>query len=182
MRGYDREEVDAFLAALSQEWEQQLDAQRKLKEEQERLQTRYNTLKEVEDMLHKTLMQAEHSARDTLDNARQKAELRLREADMQAREIVRKGIQDRALIEKEIGELTHRRDQLLKQLQLFLQNQLDHVQAYEQAGLPESRKQELAALQNGHNGTYRNGHNGDFFSTDDDKGNSTLVDDITREL
>ncbi|MEM9984002.1 MAG: DivIVA domain-containing protein, partial [Bacteroidota bacterium] len=69
MRGYDREEVHAFLQALAQEWEQQLVAHKDLKEELERTKASYRTLKEVEDMLHRTLMQAEQSARDTVENA-----------------------------------------------------------------------------------------------------------------
>ncbi|MEO0640358.1 MAG: DivIVA domain-containing protein, partial [Bacteroidota bacterium] len=67
LRGYDKDEVDAFLLALSQEWEHQLEAYRSLKEELEKTQSKYNTLKEVEDILHKTLMQAEQSSRDALE-------------------------------------------------------------------------------------------------------------------
>ncbi|RMG57520.1 MAG: DivIVA domain-containing protein, partial [Bacteroidetes bacterium] len=94
-RGYDREAVDAFLTALSQEWERQLELKRNLQDELEQLRGRYDTLKEVEDMLHKTLIQAEQSARDTLENARQKADIRIREAELKAREMVQKGVEER---------------------------------------------------------------------------------------
>lgn len=140
MRGFDREEVRAFLQALSQEWEQQLADHRALKEELERIKASYATLKEVEDMLHKTLMQAEQSARDTLENARQKADLKIREAEIRSREIVRKGQDDRNLLLREVEELTQRRNQILTQLQIFLKTQINHVNGYEMAELPPSPK------------------------------------------
>ena len=75
-RGYDPEEVNAFMQALAQEWEGQQHTLKELKEELERTKASYRTLKEVEDMLHRTLMQAEQSARDTVENARQKLNLK----------------------------------------------------------------------------------------------------------
>lgn len=174
-RGYDREEVDAFLAALSKEWQQQLEGHRNLRNELEQLRGRYDTLKEVEDMLHKTLIQAEQSARDTLENARQKADIRLREADLKAREVIQKGVEDRNSLQKDIQELTRRREQLLGQLQLFLRSQLDHLHTMEMTELaaapkpsPQIAPTPESLLQNGHNG-----HHG----TD-----ANLIDDISQEL
>jgi cell division initiation protein len=135
-RGYDPEEVQAFLKALSQEWEKQLESQRGLRAELEKIQASYRTLKEVEDMLHKTLMQAEQSSRDTLDNARQKAELLVQDAEARAREILRKGVEDRNQLQREIEELSRQRDQVLGQLQVFLQAQLDRLHAWERSELP----------------------------------------------
>ncbi|MEL6670660.1 MAG: DivIVA domain-containing protein [Bacteroidota bacterium] len=136
MRGYDKEEVQAFLNALAQEWEEQLSAMRSVKEERDKVQSSYNTLKEVENMLHKTLMQAEQSSRDTLDNARQKAELKLQEAEVKAQEIIRKGIEEKERILKDIEEMSRKRDQLLVQLQGFLKTQLEFLDTYQLAELP----------------------------------------------
>ena len=72
LRGYNRVEVDAFLHEVSQALENQIEANRALTSEIEKLKASYHTLKEVENMLHKTLMQAEHSSRATMENARQK--------------------------------------------------------------------------------------------------------------
>ena len=136
LRGYDKEEVDAFLQAMAQEWAQQLEAYQQVKEELERTKASYRTLKEVEDMLHRTLMQAEQSARDTVENARQKAELKIREAEARAQDILRKGVDDRASVQREIGDLMRRRDHLFSQLQLFLQTQLERMQDFERMELP----------------------------------------------
>lgn len=135
-RGYDRVEVDAFLNEVSKVLEKQLEINRALKEELEKVQASYNTLKEVENMLHKTLIQAEQSSKTTLENARQKAELRIREAEARAREIMQEGIESRNRAEREIGELENRKDELLMQMQVFLKTQLDRLAAFDHKELP----------------------------------------------
>ncbi|MEO0894775.1 MAG: DivIVA domain-containing protein [Bacteroidota bacterium] len=177
LRGYDKEEVDAFLVALSKEWEQQLEDFRKLKEELEKIQNNYNTLKEVEDILHKTLMQAEQSSKDTMENARQKADLRLREAEARAQEIVRKGVEDRNEIQREISELSRYRTKFLSQLQGFLRTQMDHVNTFEQGEL-EAKEEELRLPEKAESTK-------NFFDTtrsENGTSSSNLVDDITDEL
>lgn len=178
LRGYDKEEVDAFLLALSQEWEQQLEYQRRLKEELDQIKTKYNTLKEVEDMLHKTLMQAERSSRDTIENASQKAELRIREAEARAQEIVRKGVEDRNGIQKEIGELNRYRNKLLAQLRGFLRTQIDHLETFDFVELPEGEgnppQASLPKRPNAEQNLFGNAFNGNT-----DRG---LFDDIVDEL
>ncbi|MCB0841463.1 MAG: DivIVA domain-containing protein [Bacteroidetes bacterium] len=176
LRGYDKEEVHAFLLALSHEWEQQLEAQRNLKEEMSKLQASYKTLKEVEDMLHKTLMQAEQSSRDTIENARQKAELRLREAESRAHEIVKRGIEDRNNLQKEIEEFSRRRDQILTQLRVFLKTQLDRLESFELVELPPARR-------NGNVSTKLGKPDENLFgAADNDSSDTNLLDDIMDEL
>ena len=136
MRGFDREEVLAFLQALAQEWEEQQNKLKEVKEELERTKASYRTLKEVEDMLHRTLMQAEQSARDTVENARQKAELKIREAEARSQEILRQGVEDRNSVQREIEELIRRRDHLFTQMQVYLKTQLERLQDFDRAELP----------------------------------------------
>ncbi|MEO0469696.1 MAG: DivIVA domain-containing protein [Bacteroidota bacterium] len=135
-RGLDAEEVRAFLTALSKEWEQFQEEHRALKEELGAVKANYNALKEVEDMLHKTLMQAERSSRDTLETARQKADLRIQEAEAQAKAMVRRAVDDRNELQKEIEELAGRREQVLTQLQIYLKSQLDRLQDFDRVELP----------------------------------------------
>ena len=135
-RGLDAEEVRAFLTALSKEWEQFQEEHRALKEELGVVKANYNALKEVEDMLHKTLMQAERSSRDTLETARQKADLRIQEAESQAKAMIRRAVDDRNELQKEIEELAGRREQVLTQLQIYLKSQLERLQDFDRVELP----------------------------------------------
>jgi cell division septum initiation protein DivIVA len=123
-------------------------------------------------MLHKTLMQAEQSARDTLENARQKSELKLRESELKAREIVRKGLEDRNTLQREIEELSRRREQVLGQLHIFLNTQLNHLNGYKMAELPPGNGQ----------GTHEDTESDFFDSTENGSTDSRLLDDIMQEL
>lgn len=129
-RGLDAEEVRAFLQGLSQEWESLREENRLLKEELERTKASYHTLKEVENMLHKTLVQAERSSRDTLETARQKAELKIQEADSQSKEIIRRAMKGREELQKEIGELFKQREEVLMQLRVYLKTQLERLENF----------------------------------------------------
>lgn len=130
LRGFDPEEVKGFLQGLSQEWESLREENRGLKEELERTKANYHALKEVEDMLHKTLMQAERSSKDTLETARQKAELKIQEAESQAGEIIRRTLKDREELQKEIGDLFKQREEVLMQLRIYLKTQLERLDTF----------------------------------------------------
>lgn len=176
-RGYDRVEVDAFLNEVSKVLEKQLEINRALKEELEKTQASYNTLKEVENMLHKTLIQAEQSSKATVENARQKAELKVREAEARAREIMHEGIESRNRAEKEIGELENRRDEILMQMQVFLQTQLDRLSMFNHRELPAHKKNgtEPKLLSDSLFGARENGNNNGHVS-------KSLIEDIADEL
>lgn len=126
-RGYDPEEVNNFLTMLSMEWEKQVEENRRLKTELDKIQASYSSLKEVEGMLHKTLQQAEQSTKDTLDNARKRASLIVAESESKSRELLRQGVEQRNQIDKEINELCERRDEILVQLSAFLKTQTDRL-------------------------------------------------------
>jgi len=129
-RGYDAEEVQNFLSMVSLEFEQQVEENRRLKSEMDKLGASYNSLKEVEAILHKTLKQADQSSKDTLDNARKRAALMVSEAESKVRELVRQGVDERTQIDREISELCERRDEILMQLNLFLKAQTDRLAGF----------------------------------------------------
>ena len=55
LRGYDKDEVNAFLLSLSQEWEKVMDELKELKIKLEASQKEVDKLREVESSLFKTL-------------------------------------------------------------------------------------------------------------------------------
>lgn len=128
--GYDIEEVQQFLSSLSMDWEKLIEENRKVNSELEKVQAKYNSLKEVEGMLQKTLHQAEQSTKDTLENARKRASLIINEAEANAREVVRQGVEQRNNIDREISELCERRDEILMQLHIFLKTQTDRLAGF----------------------------------------------------
>jgi cell division initiation protein len=135
LRGYDVEEVKAFLTSLANEWEEMQDENRKLKQELDKLRDSLKQYKDTEQMLRLTLSQAEQSTRTVLENAQKDAQLKMQEAEFRATEILSKAQKDKAQIAQEITTLVHRRDEILGQLKVFMSAQLDRLQQYEQQEL-----------------------------------------------
>ncbi len=118
-RGYEKEEVDAFLVSLSQEWERVAGDIQDLKSRLSLADGDVRKLREVESSLYRTLKTAEDTGANMMQQANRDAELQLREAQMQSEAILndaknqaRDLIDDAELRAREIsGEL---RDDLKK--------------------------------------------------------------------
>ncbi|MDN5203564.1 DivIVA domain-containing protein [Fulvivirgaceae bacterium BMA10] len=83
-RGYDKEEVNAFLKSLSQEWEKLLDETKELRLKLEASEKEVEKLRQVETSLFKTLKTAEDTGANLIDQANKAAELHLKESQMKA--------------------------------------------------------------------------------------------------
>lgn len=83
-RGYEKDEVHAFLLTLSQEWERLMDENKELRIKLETTEREVGKLREVESSLFKTLKTAEDTGANVIDQARKAAELHLRESQIKA--------------------------------------------------------------------------------------------------
>lgn len=87
-RGFDKDEVDAFLLSLSQEWER---VQSTLKEQEVTIASSEKELlklKQVESSLYKTLQTAETTSSSLIEQASKSAELQIRESQMNAEALI----------------------------------------------------------------------------------------------
>jgi len=84
LRGYDKDEVNAFLQTLSQEWERSLDESKEIRIKLEATEREVSKLREVESSLFKTLKTAEDTGANVIGQANKTAELILRESQMKA--------------------------------------------------------------------------------------------------
>ncbi len=84
IRGYDKEEVNAFLLSLSHEWENALDQIKNLESQLKKSEVDVIKLREVEASLYKTLKTAEDTGANMIDQAKKTAELHLKETQMNA--------------------------------------------------------------------------------------------------
>ncbi len=83
-RGIDRDEVNAFLTTLSQEWEKLLDENKELRIKLEGAEREVEKLREVESSLFKTLKTAEDTGANMIDQAEKTAQLHMRETQLNA--------------------------------------------------------------------------------------------------
>jgi cell division initiation protein len=150
LRGYDKDEVAAFLNSVSMEWERLLEDHRRTKQELDKTQSSLDNLRQVETALHKTLLQAEETSKTTMEHAKRDAELKLAEADSKAKDVVKRAIEERSRIEMQINELISRRNEILQQLKSYLQAQTERLKTFEEkemksAVVPEVRVPEQVA-------------------------------------
>lgn len=88
LRGYKPEDVDAFLASLSQEWERLTSDHKMLKMQLELAEKELGKLKEVEMTLFRTLKTAEDTSAQITDQANKAGEAYINEAKQKADEIL----------------------------------------------------------------------------------------------
>lgn len=131
LRGFDADEVKQFLTTLSLEWEKLNGELKQVKAELQATRANLDSLKQVETVLHKTLLQAEQTSKTTIENATKDAELKMREAEAKSSELVRQAMTERSKIEMEINELLTRRNEVLEQLRGFLTGQQERLSRFE---------------------------------------------------
>jgi len=83
-RGYNQDEVNAFLQTLSQEWERVGDESKEFRIKLEACEREVSKLREVESSLFKTLKTAEDTGANVIEQARQAADLSMRESQLKA--------------------------------------------------------------------------------------------------
>jgi cell division initiation protein len=152
-RGYNIEEVDNFLANLSQEWERILNESKMLRMQLEMAEKEASKLREIEMTLFKTLKtaedtstmiteQANQQADKHIQESKQKSEDILEEARTKAAEILReaqtkaKYIKDEVLgevksLERDFKAMDHYKTNLLVQMRSLSNATLEHVQRFE---------------------------------------------------
>jgi len=119
-RGYDRREVDEFLAGLSETFEEFSKENRDAKDRIEALESALAELKRKEDLLSQTLVSAERMVDDMRRQAQREAELRVREAEVAADNLTRKAREERASIEQDVITWRRRQIELVEQFKGFL--------------------------------------------------------------
>ena len=123
-RGLDKDEVYAFLATLSQEWEKMLDERKELRIKLETTQKEVEKLREVENSLFKTLKTAEDTGANMIDQATKAAKLHMRETEIKAEALLNDArTKAKAMLEeaesRTRGNVEEMEDQLRNLAQLY---------------------------------------------------------------
>jgi len=84
LRGYDKDEVNAFLQSLSNEWERVIEENKELSIKLQQAEKEVAKLREVESSLYKTLKTAEDTGANVIEQANKAAELHMKETQMNA--------------------------------------------------------------------------------------------------
>ena len=87
-RGLDKDEVNAFLLTLSQQWEKLQDENKELRFKLETTTKDVQKMREVESSLYRTLKTAEDTGNNLVEQATKEATLQLREAQLKSEQLM----------------------------------------------------------------------------------------------
>ncbi len=123
-RGFDVEEVYAFLEVIRQEMEELLRDNASLKERLHQAETTLQEYRDMENTLRETLMTAQQMVEDYKTNARKEAELIVKEAELRADAIVREAQDKVVKIHEDIVDLKGIRTHFKEELKRLIESHL----------------------------------------------------------
>lgn len=127
MRGYDRDEVDAFMEKVAEDFEALVVEVDRLNKEVLQLRTQLHDYQEIERTLKHALKSAEASVQQTLENAKRTAELTVREADVQADKTLQDAKKKLADLKNELLLVRAQKDSFARRLRHLLESQLELI-------------------------------------------------------
>ena len=138
-RGFDVEEVYAFLEVVREQMEDLLRENALLKEQIQRAENQIKEYRDMETTLRETLMTAQQMVEDYKTNARKEAELLIKEADLKADSLVKEAQERVVKIHEDIVDLKGIRRHFKEELKRLIESHLrmlefDKEREGEQAG------------------------------------------------
>lgn len=125
LRGYDLDEVDAFLNLISTQWQELTDELRRSEEKVREQQLKLDHYMKVEEALEEALKTARTSARQTLENAEKRASDTLKDAESRAQALLRDAEGERHAIRLETTRFKMRHQEVVAKLRAFLMSEME---------------------------------------------------------
>ena len=124
-RGYEPDEVDAFVQQLASQWESVLDELRLSTERNRELEQKLKHYERVELALQEALETARESARRSEEAAERKAKIILEQAELKADRTLQDAEQERFGLRRDLAKLTGRQNEVAARLRAFLMSELE---------------------------------------------------------
>jgi cell division initiation protein len=123
-RGFDVEEVYAFLEVIREEMEDLLRENASLKESLQRVESQIKEYRDMETTLRETLLTAQQMVEDYKTNARKEAELIAKEAELKADTILKEAQEKVIKIHEDIVDLKGIRRHFKEELKRMVESHL----------------------------------------------------------
>jgi len=130
MRGFDRGEVEAFLALVASEFEALAKEVQGLREAVHRKDEDLTELKGRERALQETMITAQKACQEIREAARKEAEITLSEAELQAEKIVQSAHQRYLRIVDDIAEMKRQRVQFEANVRNLVEGHLNLLETF----------------------------------------------------
>lgn len=127
-RGFDVEEVYAFLEVIREEMEELLRENANLKETIQRSENQNREYKSMETTLRETLLTAQQMVEDYKINARKEAELLIKEAEIRADDMLKEAHEKVIKIHEDITDMKGIRRHFKEELRRLIENHLQMLE------------------------------------------------------
>jgi len=124
LRGFDVEEVYAFLEIVREEMEDLIRENANLKENIQRAENQVREFRDMETTLRETLLTAQQMVEDYKTNSRKEAELLIKEAETRADALIREAHEKVIKIHEDITDMKGIRRHFREELKRLIENHL----------------------------------------------------------
>lgn len=131
LRGYNREEVRAFLDLVAKELETLQQSESRLAEKVTQLEDKLKEFQEIEQTLRDALLSAQEAAKQAQKGSERERELILKNAQIEAEGIRKKAHEDWSELQNQIHQLTAQKKSFIKRLKYILQTQQELMELLE---------------------------------------------------
>jgi cell division initiation protein len=130
LRGYDTDEVDAFLETVSSHYEKLLIENRNQAEKIKSLLQDIEIYRENELNLQKAIVKSHDLGEEIIANAKRQSDVIIREAELESRNI-KQNIEDEILAKKqELEEIKQRNEKTFEDLKNYLSDKLNELEEF----------------------------------------------------
>lgn len=123
VRGYDKDEVQAYLDKLADEIESVLKENESLKRELEQANSRLVEFRRIEKSLQETLLKAQESSSKSIESTKKQTGLMIKEAEIKASQILEKARENANSIRNSVINLREERDLIVAKLRAIINSQ-----------------------------------------------------------
>ncbi len=143
LRGYDPEEVEAFMTMIADEFEMLIREKNQFNDELIRLRTQLKDYQQVETTLRDTLVKAQNTVEESRTNSRREAEIVIHEAELQAEHILKEAKEELQELRNDIHMLKMQKESFAKRLGHLLESQIELLQVLDMDDLELPRENEV---------------------------------------
>lgn len=123
MRGYNVEEVQAFLDKISSEVEDLINQNNQLENEVEKLSSELDEFHKIEKKLQDTIIKTQETSAQTLESAKRQSELILKEAEVKASQKIQNAEEKVNLMHNTVMNLREEKDLIIARLRAIVGTQ-----------------------------------------------------------
>lgn len=130
LRGYDVDEVAAFLDMVSIEYENLVRENAQLEEKLSGMDNQLVKYRDIENTLRETLLSAQRAREDTISTAKKQSEVIIREAEVKASSIIEEGRNMLSRLRNSFSELKIHKDSYLTKIKALTKAQLETLEQF----------------------------------------------------